>query len=123
MTSSHATVIAEFVDTVWNQGNLADIDRFVHDGYMVDGDCFGIDGVRNNVRSFRHAFPDLRVDMTVSLKMQQGWPRCCNFVGLISANGKVGPRPGKTLTFVRRPSGRWPTESSARERLWRTPSG
>ncbi|CAN5758091.1 MAG: ester cyclase [Thermomicrobiales bacterium] len=99
MTSSHATVIAEFIDTVWNQGNLADIDRFVHDGYMVDGDCFGIDGVRNNVRSFRQAFPDLRVDIDQIVEDATGVAALLQLRGTHLGEWKGWPATGKSLDF------------------------
>ena len=50
----------QFLEHVWNEGNLADAEAFVHPDYDIPGVGRGLEAVRQNITAFRAAFPDLR---------------------------------------------------------------
>src|SRR5215218_481190 len=52
-------VIRRFIAEVWNAGDLSVADELVHPGYEVAGVGRGPEAVKQNVRSYREAFPDL----------------------------------------------------------------
>ncbi|HKG27119.1 MAG TPA: ester cyclase family protein, partial [Thermomicrobiales bacterium] len=52
-------VIRRFIAEVWNAGDLSVADELVHPDYEVAGVGRGPEAVKQNVRSYREAFPDL----------------------------------------------------------------
>ena len=58
---SNKSVIQQFIQTVWNDGDLTRIEEFVSPAYQIPGGGHGPAGVRQNVSRFRSAFPDLTV--------------------------------------------------------------
>lgn len=57
-------VVHEFIRTVWNEGNLDRIAEFISPSYVIAGGGSGPVGVRENVRRFRGAFPDIVVQIS-----------------------------------------------------------
>ena len=62
-TQANRKMIHEFIETVWNRGDLAGIEKFVSPAYRLPGGGIGPEGVGRNVRRFRSAFPDLMVSI------------------------------------------------------------
>ena len=66
MESASAEVVRQYVDVVWNGGDLESLGRFVSDGHLRHdpaGDSEGIADLARRIAAFRTAFPDLRFDI------------------------------------------------------------
>ena len=50
----------QFLERVWNEGNFADAEVFIHPDYDVPAAGRGPEAVRQNITTFRAAFPDLQ---------------------------------------------------------------
>jgi steroid delta-isomerase-like uncharacterized protein len=50
----------QFLEHVWNEGNLAEAEAFIHPDYDVPAVGRGPEAVRQNITAFRAAFPDLQ---------------------------------------------------------------
>jgi steroid delta-isomerase-like uncharacterized protein len=64
--SVHEEAVRRFVDEVINGGNhaaVADLVSADHVGHCPDGDLYGPDGVKLDLRELRTAFPDLRIEL------------------------------------------------------------
>lgn len=65
MATDNMALVKRFIEEVWNKGNLAVIDECVSDRYVstepLVGDVRGLDALRQQVQTFRTAFPDLRL--------------------------------------------------------------
>lgn len=66
------TLLEEHTETVWTQGDLDAVDRFIAADYVehdpsVEEELNGPDAYRRNVESFRSAFPDLVVTIEDSI--------------------------------------------------------
>lgn len=105
MPTSHADVVLAFIDDVWNAGNSANIDRYVHRLYSVDGERVGIDWVQNNVRTFREAFPDLHVDVEELVENETGIALLLRLRGTHLGVWKGWPPTGRTVDY--REAGFW----------------
>ena len=66
------TLLEEHTETVWNQGDLDAVDRFIAAEYVehdpsIEEELNGPDAYRQNVETFRSAFPDLKVTIEDSV--------------------------------------------------------
>ncbi len=65
MATDNMGLVRRFVEEVWNKGDLSVIDELVSDKYVgvepVIGDVRGAAALREQVQTFRSAFPDLRL--------------------------------------------------------------
>ncbi len=65
--SDPASVVRDFIETVFNQGDLAQLETFIDPTYRYDSpteEIVGVDGLRAFITALRTAFPDMRVDVT-----------------------------------------------------------
>jgi steroid delta-isomerase-like uncharacterized protein len=70
--TENAQILAEFMQTVWNSGDVAAVDRFVAEQYVVysdpgdpwDGQTLSREGFKQRVLSSRAPFPDLSFQIT-----------------------------------------------------------
>ena len=99
MPTSHADVVLPFIDDVWNAGNFAKIDRYVHESYSVDGERVGIDWVQTNVRTFREAFPDLHVHVDELVENQTGIALLLRLRGTNLGEWKGWAPTGRTVDY------------------------
>lgn len=56
-------IVHQFIRTVWNEASLDRIPEFISPSYAIPGGGSGPTGVRENVRRFREAFPDIVVQI------------------------------------------------------------
>jgi steroid delta-isomerase-like uncharacterized protein len=65
MAIDNVALIRRYIDEVWNKGNLAALGELVSDRYFafepVIGEVRGIEALKQQVQTFRTAFPDLRL--------------------------------------------------------------
>lgn len=65
MAMDNIGLVRRFIEEVWNKGNLGVIDELVSDKYVavqpVVGEVRGLNALREQVQTFRGAFPDLRL--------------------------------------------------------------
>ena len=65
MATDNMGLVRRFIEEVWNKGDLGVIDELVSEKYVatepVIGDVRGTGALREQVQSFRTAFPDLRL--------------------------------------------------------------
>lgn len=99
MPPSHAAVALSYIDDIWNTGNLANVDRYVHMAYSVEGERVGIDWVRNNVQSFRKAFPDLHVDVEELIENEASVALLLRLGGTHLGEWQGWPPTGKTVSY------------------------
>ncbi len=99
MPTSHAEVVLPFIDDVWNVGNVANTDRYVHESYSVEGERVGIDWVQNNVRTFREAFPDLQVHVEELIENETGIALLLRLRGTHLGEWQGWPPTGKTVDY------------------------
>ncbi len=70
--TDNACTLADFMESVWNQGDAAAVDRFVADQYLIysdpgdpwEGATLSRDGFRERLLRSRASFPDLRFEIT-----------------------------------------------------------
>lgn len=65
--SDPASVVQDFIETVFNQGDLAQLESFIDPAYHYSSpteEIIGIDGLRAFITALRTAFPDMHVDVT-----------------------------------------------------------
>ena len=70
--TDNARTLTEFMDAVWNRGDLDAVDRFVADEYTIhsdpgdpwDGATLTIAGFKERLIASRAPFPDLRFDIS-----------------------------------------------------------
>ena len=68
MESASAEVVRQYVDVVWNGGDLEALASFVSVGHLRHdpaGDSEGISELARRIDAFRTAFPDLHFDIEV----------------------------------------------------------
>jgi steroid delta-isomerase-like uncharacterized protein len=53
-------VTRSYYEQVWNEGNLAAVDKLVANDIVLNGWAPGLEGLKNVVASTRTSFPDLR---------------------------------------------------------------
>jgi len=99
MPTSHADVVLSFIDDVWNAGNVANTNRYVHASYSVEGERVGIDWVQNNVRTFREAFPDLHVHVDELIENETGAALLLRLRGTHLGEWKGWPPTGRTVDY------------------------
>ena len=71
MTIDNARILADFMDAVWNRGELAAVDRFIADAYTIhsdpgdpwDGATLTRSGFKDRLSASRAPFPDLHFDI------------------------------------------------------------
>ena len=67
MGTDNIALVRRLVEEVWNKGNLAVFGELVSDKYIgthpIIGTVRGIEGFKQEVQTFRAAFPDLRLDI------------------------------------------------------------
>ncbi len=67
-TDSHPPpVVRNFLDTVFNQGDLSQLETFIDPTYRYSSpteEIIGIDALRGFISALRNAFPDMRVNVT-----------------------------------------------------------
>ena len=65
MATDNMGLVRRFIEEVWNKGDLSVIDELVSEKYVgtepVIGDVRGLAALREQVQTFRMAFPDLRI--------------------------------------------------------------
>ena len=69
--SDRVALVRAFLDSVWNAGDLSDLDRFLAPAYTIrddpgdpwEGQTLDHDAFRTRVAYSRDAFPDLRFDV------------------------------------------------------------
>jgi steroid delta-isomerase-like uncharacterized protein len=65
MATDNMGLVRRFIEEVWNKGDLAVIDELVSEKYVgtepLVGDVRGVSALREQVQTFRTAFPDLRL--------------------------------------------------------------
>lgn len=59
ITVNHPVV--NFIQTVWNDGEVDRVAEFIAPSYTVNGEPFGIAGVQRNVTNWHTAFPNLKL--------------------------------------------------------------
>lgn len=63
MASDPSKIVRDFISTVWNAGDTSMVRSFIHPRYEVEGKTVGTEWVIANVTTFRHAFPDLTIEI------------------------------------------------------------
>lgn len=67
MGTDNIAVVRRLVEEVWNKGNFAVLGELVSDKYIgthpIIGTVRGLEGFKQQVQTFRAAFPDLRLDI------------------------------------------------------------
>lgn len=67
MATDNIALVRRVVEEVWNKGNLGMLNELVSDRYTAVhpllGNVRGLDGFKQQVQTFRTAFPDLRLDI------------------------------------------------------------
>ena len=65
MATDNMGLVRRFIEEVWNKGDLSVLDEVVSDKYVavepMIGDVRGLAALREQVQTFRSAFPDLRI--------------------------------------------------------------
>ena len=66
MSERNKKILIEYIEEVWNNGNVSVIDHFVHPDYharglRLDGTIDGFEGIRQNVRGTRDALVGLKI--------------------------------------------------------------
>ena len=64
--NSNLVIAQAFVKDVWNDARLDRIPDLMHEDYAAEGRVVGHALVRNNVTTFRSAFPDLQTTILTS---------------------------------------------------------
>ena len=65
--SDPASVVRDFIETVFNQGDLAQLESFIDPAYRYNSpteEMVGVDALRGFISALRSAFPDMHVDVT-----------------------------------------------------------
>jgi len=73
--TSNARVLAEFIEAVWNRGDVAAVDEFLGDRYVIhsdpgdpwDGQTLSRDEFKQRLITSRAPFPDLRFDVSETI--------------------------------------------------------
>lgn len=73
--TDNARTLAEFMETVWNRGDAAAVDRFLADEYVIhsdpgdpwEGATLSRDGFKDRVLASRAPFPDLRFEIAETI--------------------------------------------------------
>jgi len=99
MPTPHANVILPFIEEVWNAGNIADLERYVHHEYSVDGVIVGIEWVQTNVQSFRLAFPDIHVHVDRLIEDESGAALLLRLRGTHLGEWKGWPPTGRRVDY------------------------
>lgn len=67
MATDNTALVRRMVEEVWNKGNLGVLGELVSDKYVgmhpIIGTLRGIEGIKQQVQTFRSAFPDLTVSI------------------------------------------------------------
>lgn len=67
MGTDNIALVRRLVEEVWNKGNVAVLGELVSDKYIgahpIIGTVRGLEGFKQEVQTFRAAFPDLRLDI------------------------------------------------------------
>lgn len=65
MGTNNISIVRDFIEEIWNKGNVAMLDRLVSERCSfeapITGEMRGRDAIRDRVQQFRSAFPDLVV--------------------------------------------------------------
>jgi len=65
MATDNIALVRRFIEEVWNKGNLTVISEVVSDKYTgvepVIGEVRGLEALKQQIQTFRTAFPDLRI--------------------------------------------------------------
>lgn len=73
--TDNARTLADFMETVWNRGDAAAVDRFLADEYVIhsdpgdpwEGATLSRDGFKDRVLASRAPFPDLRFEIAETI--------------------------------------------------------
>jgi steroid delta-isomerase-like uncharacterized protein len=87
------------VEEIWNQGNLAAIDRLISTDYVSNGQAIVRTGFRQFVNAVLTAFPDLH--FTIEDLVTEGDKVCIRYVGRGTHRGEFAglPASGKLVEF------------------------
>jgi steroid delta-isomerase-like uncharacterized protein len=103
--TNNVRVLAEFMEAVWNQGDVAAVDRFLAERYVIhsdpgdpwDGRTLSHDEFKQRLITSRAPFPDLRFD--VSETVAEGDRVAITWTMRGHQTGEVAGRPptGRTI--------------------------
>jgi steroid delta-isomerase-like uncharacterized protein len=109
-------ILAEFMNAVWNAGDVAAVDRFLANEYVIhsdpgdpwEGKTLSRDGFKERLVASRAPFPDLRFDVTDSIsegdRVAIAWRMTgtqTGALGALPATGRAIDVCGMTVYYFR----------------------
>jgi steroid delta-isomerase-like uncharacterized protein len=108
MTTSHAALIAEFFEDVWNTGDTSACDRYLADRYTIHhdpgdpwhGQTLTRDGFKERLRVSRAPFPDQRFVIDATFPSSDAIAVTWHWTGTHLGDLPGLPATGKQITMT-----------------------